>query len=63
MDREVTSSATFEASAESNDVVPKLPAKNERENDVVLGILFNVQCMAVKKSGVHKRLHLLCKIR
>ena len=41
MDREVTSSATFEASAESNDVVPKLPAKNERENDVVLGILFN----------------------
>jgi hypothetical protein len=41
MDREVTSSATFEASGESNDVVPKLPAKNERENDVVLGILFN----------------------
>jgi hypothetical protein len=40
MDTEDTKRTSFEAN-ESVDVVSKLPAKIFRENDIVLGVLFN----------------------
>ncbi len=40
-DTEDNNRTSFEANTESTDVVSKLPGKNIRENDVVLGVLFN----------------------
>jgi hypothetical protein len=41
MDTEDNKRTSPEANIESVDVVSKLPAKSIRENDIVLGVLFN----------------------